>query len=102
PEGLLSTLPAIVNVIAGYVAGIFIQKSGNNLTTVWKLVLAGLAFVVVGEVWNLVFPINKPIWTSSYVMLTIGWSLVLIGALIWIIEVVKLKAWTYFFEVFGK
>lgn len=102
PEGLLSTLPAIVNVIAGYVAGIFIQKSGNNLTTVWKLVLAGLAFVVVGEVWNLFFPINKPIWTSSYVMLTIGWSLVLIGALIWIIEVVKLKAWTYFFEVFGK
>ncbi|MGI0105998.1 acyltransferase family protein [Salinimicrobium sp. WS361] len=102
PEGLLSTLPAIVNVIAGYVAGIFIQKSGNNFTTVWKLVAAGIAFVILGEVWDLVFPINKPIWTSSYVVLTIGWGLVLIGFLIWIIEVVKLKSWTYFFEVFGK
>lgn len=102
PEGLLSTLPAIVNVIAGYVAGIFIQKSGNNFSTVWKLVVAGLAFVMVAEVWDLVFPINKPIWTSSYVLLSIGWSLVLIGALIWIIEVVRLKKWTYFFEVFGK
>lgn len=102
PEGLLSTLPAIVNVIAGYAAGLFIQRSGNNFTTVWKLVVAGLVFGAVGQVWNLVFPINKPIWTSSYVMLTVGWSLVLISALIWIIEVVKLKKWTYFFEVFGK
>ncbi|MDX1603620.1 MAG: DUF5009 domain-containing protein [Salinimicrobium sediminis] len=102
PEGLLSTLPAIVNVIAGYVAGIFIQRSGNNFTTVWKLALVGLAFVVAGEIWNVVFPINKPLWTSSYVVLTIGWSLVLIGALIWIIEVVRLRSWTYFFEVFGK
>ncbi|SOC79373.1 Predicted acyltransferase [Salinimicrobium sediminis] len=102
PEGLLSTLPAIVNVIAGYVAGIFIQRSGNNFTTVWKLVLVGLAFVIAGEIWNVFFPINKPLWTSSYVVLTIGWSLVLIGALIWIIEVVRLRSWTYFFEVFGK
>lgn len=102
PEGLLSTLPAIVNVIAGYAAGLFIQKSGNNFQTVWKLVLAGLIFVGLGEVWNLVFPINKPIWTSSYVVLTIGWDLILIGALIWIIEVASLKKWTYFFEVFGK
>ncbi|MDX1753598.1 MAG: DUF5009 domain-containing protein [Salinimicrobium sediminis] len=102
PEGLLSTLPAIVNVIAGYVAGIFIQRSGNNFTTVWKLALVGLAFVIAGEIWNVFFPINKPLWTSSYVVLTIGWSLVLIGALIWIIEVVRLRSWTYFFEVFGK
>jgi predicted acyltransferase len=102
PEGLLSTLPAIVNVIAGYVAGIFIQKSGNSITTVWKLIAAGVGFVIVGELWHLVFPINKPLWTSSYVVLTVGWSLVLIGFLIWIIEIVKLKSWTYFFEVFGK
>lgn len=102
PEGLLSTLPAIVNVIAGYVAGIFIQRSGNNFTTVWKLLLSGLAFVVLGELWGLAFPINKPLWTSSYVILTTGWSLVLLGVLIWIIEVVKLRSWTFFFEVFGK
>jgi predicted acyltransferase len=102
PEGLLSTLPAIVNVIAGYVAGVFIQRLGNNLTTVWKLIVAGIIFVVLGQAWDLVFPINKPIWTSSYVLLTIGWDLILIGALIWIIEVASIKKWTYFFEVFGK
>lgn len=102
PEGLLSTFPAIVNVIAGFVAGVFIQKSGNNLSTVWKLVIVGIIFVLLGEVWDLVFPINKPIWTSSYVIYTIGWDLLLIGALIWIIEVASFKKWTYFFEVFGK
>ena len=102
PEGLLSTLPAIVNVIAGYVAGVFIQRLGNNLTTVWKLIVAGIIFVVLGQAWDLVFPINKPIWTSSYVLLTIGWDLIIIGALIWIIEVASIKKWTYFFEVFGK
>ncbi|WP_245583399.1 acyltransferase family protein [Salinimicrobium terrae] len=102
PEGLLSTLPAIVNVIAGYFAGIFIQKSGNNFTTVMKLIIAGLISVLLAEVWDMVFPINKPLWTSSYVGLTTGWSLVLIGILIWLIEVIKLKRWTYFFEVFGK
>ncbi|GHA38433.1 membrane protein [Salinimicrobium marinum] len=102
PEGLLSTLPAIVNVIAGYVAGVFIQRLGNNLNTVWKLVAAGIIFVILGEAWDLIFPINKPIWTSSYVLLTIGWDLILIGAMIWIIEVASFKKWTYFFEVFGK
>lgn len=102
PEGLLSTLPAVVNVIGGYFAGIFIQRSGNNFSTVWKLILSGLAFVLIAEVWDLVFPVNKPLWTSSYVVLTTGWSLVLLGALVWIIEVVRIKSWTYFFEVFGK
>lgn len=102
PEGLLSTTPAVVNVIAGYVAGIFIQRSGNTSKTVWKLIVTGIAFVLVAQAWNLVFPINKPIWTSSYVLLTIGWDLVLIGSLIWIIEIVSLKKWTYFLEVFGK
>jgi len=49
-----------------------------------------------------VFPINKPIWTSSYVLLSTGWTLVILGLLIWIIEVLGQKKWTYFLEVFGK
>src|SRR5690606_10497894 len=102
PEGLLSTIPAIVNVIAGYVAGIFIQKSGNNFTTVWKLAVAALVFIAVAEVWDSVFPVNKGLWTSSYVLLTTGWSLMIISALILLIEVFSVKKWTYFFEVFGK
>lgn len=102
PEGLLSTLPAVVNVIAGYVAGIFIQRSGNSLQTVWKLILAGAVLVSIAQIWDLVFPINKPLWTSSYVLLSIGWDLILISGLIWLIEILSVKKWTYFFEVFGK
>lgn len=102
PEGLLSTLPAIVNVIAGYAAGVFIQKSGNTLATIWKLTAAGVALVVIAQIWDIWFPINKPLWTSSYVLLSTGWVLVLIAALILIIEIWRFRAWTYFFEVFGR
>ncbi len=102
PEGLLSTFPAVVNVVAGYLAGIFIQKSGNTYSTVWKLVLAGIIAIILAQIWDPFFPINKAIWTSSYVLLSIGWALIIIALLILIIELWKLKAWTYFFEVFGK
>jgi len=102
PEGLLSTLPAIINVIAGYAAGVFIQKSGNTVATIWKLTAMGLLLVVAAHIWNIWFPINKPLWTSSYVLLSTGWVMVLIAALILIIEIWRFKVWTYFFEVFGR
>lgn len=102
PEGLLSTLPAVVNVIAGYAVGVFLQRSGNNMETIWKLISIGFLFVLVSEIWDLYFPVNKPIWTSSYVILTVGWDLILIGLLVLFIEVMEVKNWTYFFEVFGK
>jgi predicted acyltransferase len=102
PEGLLSTFPAVVNVVAGYMAGIFIQKSGNTYSTVWKLVLAGIIGIILAQIWDPFFPINKAIWTSSYVLLSIGWALIIIALLILTIELWKLKGWTYFFEVFGK
>lgn len=102
PEGLLSTIPAIVNVIAGYVAGKFIQKSGNTLATVWKLGVAGLILLLIGLLWDVVFPINKGIWTSSFVVFSTGWDLIIISGLIWIIEVLSFKKWTYSMEVFGK
>ncbi|ARS35624.1 acyltransferase family protein [Pontibacter actiniarum] len=102
PEGLLSTLPAAVNVIAGYLVGVFIQRSGNNLGTVLKLNLAGAAVIAVALVWDLVFPINKALWTSSYTLHSVGLVMVVLGTLMLVIEVAKLKKWTYFFEVFGK
>ena len=102
PEGLLSTLPAIVNVIFGYAAGVFIQKSGNNLKTVWKLAIAAAVFIGIALFWDIYFPINKGIWTSSFVMYSTGWTLLLLSALIGIIEVAGFKKWTYFFEAFGK
>lgn len=102
PEGLLSTLPSIVNVIAGYAAGVFIQKSGNTMTTVWKLALGGLVLVVIARFWDLTFPINKPIWTSSYVLYSTGWTSILLSVLILVLEIFGFKKWSYPFEAFGK
>lgn len=102
PEGLLSTLPAVVNVVAGYLAGLFLQRQGNNGRTILRLALAGVAFAALALLWNTAFPINKPIWTSSYVVLTVGLDLLLLAGLMGVIEVAGLRGWTYFFEVFGR
>ncbi|WP_304063492.1 acyltransferase family protein [Pedobacter glucosidilyticus] len=102
PEGLLSTLPAIVNVTFGFLAGVFIQENTNKGKAAFKLLFIGLALLAVALFWAKVFPINKPIWTSSYVLYTVGWDLLLIAALMYVIEVIHIKKWTYFFEVFGR
>ncbi|SKB51669.1 Predicted acyltransferase [Salegentibacter holothuriorum] len=102
PEGLLSTLPAIVNVLAGYVAGVFIQKSGNNISTIIRLSVYGFVILVLAQIWDIWFPINKPIWSSSYVLYSTGWTLLVLSALILIIEIFGYKKWTVFFEAFGK
>lgn len=104
PEGLLSTLPSIVNVFIGYMAGRFIQQKGKSFETIAKLMLTGVLFIFLALWWNMIFPINKKLWTSSFVLLTTGIDLLLISALIYIIEIKKLNPanWTNFFVVFGK
>ncbi|WP_199120447.1 acyltransferase family protein [Pedobacter sp. ASV28] len=102
PEGVLSTWPSIVNVLIGYLTGRYLQKQGNNTTAVYRLVGVGIVFLAIGFVWDYNFPINKPIWTSSYVLFSLGWDLVITGVLIALIDVLNFKKWTYFFEVFGK
>lgn len=102
PEGLLSTLPAIVNVIGGYLAGEFIRRKGNSYETVSRLLLTGALLVFLALTWNMTFPINKKLWTSSFVLLTVGLDLIILPALIFVIEMEKRKKWTGFFLVFGK
>lgn len=102
PEGILSTFPSVVNVIAGYFAGRAIQQWGNNSKTVKNLIIWGIGLIVLCLVWDFVFPINKKIWTSSYVLLTVGLDLFLIAFLVQVIEVWKRRSWTYPFEVFGR
>ena len=102
PEGLLSTLPATVNVIGGFYIGKFIQKFGSNTSTVVKLILIALVLVAVSLLWHQAFPINKKIWTSSYVLLTVGLSTFVLALLMYLIEVLQFKKWTYFFVVFGR
>lgn len=104
PEGWLSTLPAIVNVVAGYFAGIYIQKNGKGYETIAKLMLTGVLAILVALCWNMVFPINKKLWTPAFVLLTSGIDLLLISALLYIIEIKRYNNnwWTRFFVVFGK
>jgi predicted acyltransferase len=104
PEGWLSTLPAIVNVIAGYLAGKYIREKGKNYETVTHLALAGFGLIFMALWWNMIFPVNKKLWTSSFVLLTSGIDMVLIGALIYVIELRNWNkgGWTSFFLVVGK
>jgi predicted acyltransferase len=102
PEGLLSTIPAVVNVVAGYTVGKFIQQKGNTYEGLTKLLLVGAALVFAAYCWNLSFPINKKLWTSSFVLQTVGLDCIILSAIIYIIHFKQKTNWTYFFEVFGR
>jgi len=104
PEGILSTLPAIVNVIVGYYAGKFIQDKGKNYETISKLLLFGVLFIFIALCWNMAFPIAKKLWTSPFVLITTGIDLVLISGLVYIVEIRQWRAanWTSFFTTVGK
>ena len=71
PEGLLSTIPAVANVIAGYFVGDWIQRNNAINQTLIRMVLASFALIATALLWDIVFPINKKLWTS-YVLLTVG------------------------------
>ncbi|NWF61978.1 MAG: acyltransferase family protein [Fischerella sp.] len=102
PEGLFSTIPAIVSVLAGYFAGEWIRNKKNvNSETSMDLVLFGLSCLVIGGIWDLAFPINKKLWTSSYVVFTTGWALLLLAACYELIEVRRVRRWGKPFEFMG-
>lgn len=102
PEGLLSTLTGIVNVIGGYLAGAYIQQKGRNYESVAKLLLVGALLIFGSLFWGQFFPIAKKLWTSSFVLLTIGLDLVIIAVLIYAVEIKKIKWGNNFFLVFGR
>jgi predicted acyltransferase len=121
PEGLMSTLPAIVQVIFGYLVGDYIQKksrvpeqvqagiektgvASNGLYQMLTgLFVIGVALLVTGYCWDMAFPINKKIWTSSYTIYTTGLAIMAIGTMIYMIEIKKLRGGlARFFDVFGK
>ena len=101
PEGLLSTIPAVVSVLIGYLAGMLIKHQSNKSQVIKQLVIYGAIFTAAGYVWGFVFPINKPLWTSSYVLYTAGMAAILFALLIFIIDVKGYKKWSDFFMVFG-
>lgn len=102
PEGLLSTLPAVGNVIGGYIAGRYIQQKGNTYEGLSVLLIAGVVLIFLGYSWDLSFPVNKKLWTSSFVLYTIGLDCVILATIIYITQFRSSTRWTYFFEVFGR
>ena len=103
PEGFMSLFGAIVQVIFGYLVGDYIIKRGKTPEMLNGLLVAGLVFLFAGYCWDMVFPINKKIWTSSYVIYTTGLAMLILGVIIYLVEIKKMKGWlSHFFDVFGK
>ncbi|HMK03925.1 MAG TPA: DUF5009 domain-containing protein [Ferruginibacter sp.] len=103
PEGLMSSFAAIVQVILGYLVGNYILQKGKTAEMLNSLFIAGCVLVFAGFCWDMVFPINKKIWTSSYTIYTTGLALLILSILIYLIEFKGSKGWwTRFFDVFGK
>lgn len=101
PEGIFSTIPAVVTVLLGYFTGEWLRQRRIDSNTSMDLVLFGLGSLIIGILWDAVFPINKKLWTSSYVMFTAGWALLVLAACYELIEVRKIRRWGKPFVVLG-
>ncbi len=101
PEGYLSTIPAIVTGITGMLAGILIVSNKSlDRKIVWLFTL-GFFSLIIGAVWDWSFPLNKNLWTSSFVMYTSGAAAMTLAACMFIVDVLGIKAWTRMGRVFG-
>ncbi len=101
PEGILSTLPAIGTGLAGVFTGKLLTNDFPKNKKAVYLLSAGVIGVMIGTIWNEVFPINKALWTSSYVCYAAGIALVVLGVLYFLIDVLEVNAWTKPFVIFG-
>lgn len=111
PEGVLSTIPAIFNVVAGFTVGKFVQQKarpndevgqGKTFEGLSKLLLVGFGLIVVAFFWNYVFPVNKKLWTSSFSLLTVGLDCMILSVIIYYTDFLNKRWGTWFFEVPGK
>ncbi len=101
PEGLLSTIPAICTAMLGMLTGLFLQRSKATAKTALVIFAVGVVFALLGAAWNAVYPINKALWSSSFVLAVAGYSLVMFALFYYIIEVLGWRRWTLFFTVIG-
>ena len=87
PEGLLSTIPAVVNMLLGFELTRYLTSIKDKNESVVKLIIIGGLAVGFGALWSLILPINKSLWTSSYVIYTTGFACLLLAAFVWLIDV---------------
>jgi len=101
PLGLLSTIPCIAHVLIGFLVGKIISESKDNNQRIQKIFIVGTIILLIGFLLDYGFPINKKMWSSSYVLVSCGLGSLLLGLLIWIIDIKGYKRWSVFFESFG-
>ena len=102
PEGLLSTIPAIATTLIGVLTGYWLRSENRPDTKAFRMLGAGILSLIAGEIWNLWFPINKNLWTSSFVLFSGGFALVFLAFLYWVLEIKKWRGvWTMPILVFG-
>ncbi len=99
--GLLTTLPAVCLSILGTTAGDMLRHLETHRERIRNLVIAGLITMALGLLWSLIFPINKHLWTSSFILLTAGMSFFSMALFYWLIDVVDFKSFGFTFQVIG-
>jgi predicted acyltransferase len=100
-EGLLSTIPAFATAVLGLLAGRWLRSTRSAWTKAIGLALAGVVSLALGTAWSQSFPIVKNLWTSSFVLVAGGWSLLLLALFYAVIDVIGFKRWSFFFVVIG-
>ncbi len=101
PEGFLSTLPAIASLLIGILAGEWLRSNRRAASKALGLVAAGVVLVLAGKLLDPYFPINKNLWTSSFVLLTGGFAMMALAACYWVVDVRAWRAWASPFLIFG-
>jgi predicted acyltransferase len=103
PEGWVSTIPAISTALLGiYVGNLLKNTPGDKKkATALRLLALGVIFIIVAQLWNYVFPINKNLWTSSFTIQCGGLSMILMAVFYYIIDILGYKKWAFFFKVIG-
>jgi predicted acyltransferase len=102
PEGLLSTFPATVNVLLGYLTGLIIRRQGKTYQSITRLIMWGVLLIITGLIWSYFLPLNKKLWTSSYVLFTSGIDMLVVAILFYLVELQHSKKLIAFFSPMGK
>ena len=101
PEGLLSTLPAIATTLGGVLCGHWLRREKDDYEKVAALFFFGVSAITLGWIWSFWFPLNKALWTSSYVLFTAGLALCFLGFCYWLIDIKGCRKWAKPFLIFG-
>lgn len=102
PEGLLGSLPAVATCLLGVFTGMGLRAASDRSRTTRTMLVAGIALIAAGWLWGFAFPINKNLWTSSYVLFTAGWALAVLAVCSWAIDLRGHAGWARPFVAYGR